>query len=164
MHKSTHSPRVWKYERATEEPQTRAEFINRTRFDGPNGCWLWTGTLNEGGYGLFHFNRDGLHRHLLAHRLALHLSGRPVPQDKVVDHLCRNRQCVNPDHLEIVDTLTNVMRGNGYFAVNARKTHCRHGHLLEGDNVRWGISRRTGGPTRDCRACETRRRRSRTAA
>lgn len=159
MKKSTHSPRVWKYERSAADPSTRSAVINRTNFAAPNGCWEWTGTLSPEGYGILGFNRHGVSRKLLAHRLALHLAGRPVPEDKVVDHLCRNRKCIRPEHLEIVAITENVMRGEGYFARNARKTHCPQGHVYSGDNVYLYISK-LGNPARSCRACAEHRRKT----
>lgn len=72
----------------------------------------------------------------MAHRLAYSDIHGEIPKPLVVDHLCRNRRCVNPDHMEVVDIRTNVMRGEGAGAKHSRKTHCQHGHELSGDNLR----------------------------
>ncbi len=64
----------------------------------------------------------------MAHRIFYTLFKGDVPEDMALDHLCRNRRCVNPDHLEIVTLVENVMRGQSQHAINARKTHCKHGH------------------------------------
>lgn len=71
-----------------------------------------------------------------------------------IDHLCRNRACFNPDHLEQVTNQTNILRGEGATATNARKTHCIRGHELVGTNL---IASRTNG--RSCRICRNERRR-----
>lgn len=162
MSNASHAPRTWKYERAAAEPTMRAHVINRTSFDGPGGCWEWQGTRRENGYGVVSYVRDGVTRRLLAHRLALHLAGRPVPESMTVDHLCRNRACLNPDHLEVVSLVINVMRGDGFYAMNARKTHCAHGHEFTPENT--GTRTTKAGTARYCKACVRMRQKQRRAA
>jgi hypothetical protein len=72
-----------------------------------------------------------------------------LPDELTIDHLCRVRACCNPDHLEPVSVAVNILRGEGPAALNARKTHCQHGHPLNASNVRV----ETGG-LRRCRACQ----------
>lgn len=146
-------PNVTKYQRAADDPHTWARMVNTTNFDGPNGCWLWGGSKTPDGYGIFTYTFTSISRTLLAHRLALHIVGRPVPGHLSVDHLCRNHGCVNPDHLEPVTPAVNSLRGNGYYAVNARKTHCVHGHEFSPENTAVYTSARTGRPYRVCRTC-----------
>jgi hypothetical protein len=120
-------------------------------------CWPWQGARLPKGYG--HFGWRG--RTQYAHRFAYTLAHGVIPDGLVIDHLCRNPSCVNPAHLEAVTTRENVLRGVGFCAVNAVKTHCAHGHPYSDDNTR----RR--GTWRDCRACHTiqeRERRHRRAA
>jgi hypothetical protein len=94
-------------------------------------CWLWTGSKVEG-YGKLKV--EGAYK--LAHRLVFECHGGPIAHGMQLDHLCRVRHCVNPSHLEQVTQTVNIMRGMSPIAINARKTHCSHGHLLEGGNVR----------------------------
>ncbi len=71
-----------------------------------------------------------------AHRWIYQYMVGEIPEGWTIDHLCRNTSCVNPDHLEAVTHKENVLRGFGPTALNARKTHCKNGHLLDGDNLK----------------------------
>lgn len=103
----------------------------------PNsGCWIWLGPLNKKGY-----PQNARHRQMYT----LHKG--PIPKGLELDHLCRVRCCVNPDHLEPVTTKVNILRGEGNAAINARKTHCIHGHSLEDAYV----NKKKGH--RKCREC-----------
>jgi hypothetical protein len=97
-----------------------------------SGCWLWTGYLAGGnGYGGITIEN----RQCLAHRVVYELLVGPIPEGMELDHLCRNRCCVNPDHLEVVTKKENVLRGIGLSAQNARKTHCKNGHIFDEVNT-----------------------------
>lgn len=104
------------------------------------GCWEWLGRHDRDGYSRFGSG--------LAHRFVLGLVGRSVPTGLTVDHLCRNRGCVNPDHLDVVSLQENIRRGEGIQAKNARKTHCVHGHPFTRENT---YIRPNGD--RKCRRC-----------
>lgn len=107
------------------------------------GCWEWTGALSIGGYGVIPARPCAIY----AHRCAYQLLVGPVPDGLELDHLCRNRKCVNPAHLEPVTHRENVLRGLRGRMV----THCPHGHEYTPDNLYWHHGRR------ECRTCVLRR-------
>lgn len=115
-------------------------FSEKYVLDEEAGCWLWTGAIDLVGYGRI---GEGGHngRTLLAHRVAYEHAVGPIPDGLTLDHLCRVRHCVNPDHLEAVTMGENVLRGDNPPAANARKTHCIRGHDLT-DAVRDKMGRR----------------------
>lgn len=97
------------------------------------GCWNWTATKPDA-EGYIRLTRG--RRRYWAHRLSYEQHVGPIPEGLVIDHLCRNHGCVNPDHLEPVTSRTNVVvRGFNVTADNARLTHCRRGHPLSGENL-----------------------------
>src|SRR2546426_1120746 len=93
-------------------------------------CWNWTGSGNMKGYGKFEANGK-LH---LAHRIAYTLMKGTIPEGLTIDHLCRNRGCVNPEHLEVVSAKENILRGTSPVAIHAKQTRCIHGHSFSGAN------------------------------
>lgn len=126
----THEQRFWTKVRKTE------------------GCWLWQGP-SRNGYGLFACWDGTVSRATGAHRYSYQLARGPIPDDLVIDHLCRTPLCVNPDHLEPVSRGENVLRGIGSAARNLRKTHCVKGHEFTEENTR--VNKRGH---RACRACD----------
>jgi hypothetical protein len=94
-------------------------------------CWEWNGGMHRKGYGVF-WDGSKLRK---AHRYSYELFRGAIAIGLTLDHLCRNRKCVNPDHLEPVTNRVNIMRGEGIASRNARKTHCLRGHPLEGKNL-----------------------------
>lgn len=119
------------------------------------GCWLWRTAGSAHGYG--QFRRADEIVPVLAHRHAYELFKGPIPHGYQVDHLCRVRRCVNPEHLEAVTGAVNTQR-----AAQA-KTHCIHGHLYVGENI--GVTSTGGGRiARYCRVCKRDRSKKRQAA
>lgn len=113
------------------DPRLPASFWRRVRVS-ESGCWEWAGARTANGYGRL---RPG-GRHVYAHRFAYEGLVGPIPEGLSLDHLCRVRHCIRPGHTEATTHRTNVRRGIGPTAVNARKTHCsRGGHPLFGDNL-----------------------------
>lgn len=96
-----------------------------------SGCWVWHGSMTNKGYGVYQSNRV----RRTAHRIAFETFYGPIPGRLVIDHLCRNRACVNPLHLEPVTAGENTLRGYGTGGINARKTHCKRGHILSKENI-----------------------------
>lgn len=116
-----------------------------------DGCWNWTAALSVGGYGRFNVETVfGRQRLVQAHRFSYELLIGPIPKGLQIDHLCRNRKCVNPTHLEPVTIRENILRGEGFSATNAVATHCLRGHVLAGENMR----RVNGDGSRRCRQCD----------
>lgn len=111
------------------DPLTR--FWSKVDTSG-DGCWLWGGVTGSAGYGSVYI--DG--RQVAVHRFAYELLVGPIPTGMQLDHLCRVRHCVRPDHLEPVTLAENVLRGVGTSAVNARKTHCKRGHEFTPENTK----------------------------
>jgi hypothetical protein len=96
------------------------------RFTVGDGCWEWSGSRSAAGYGNVWV--DGRQRY--AHRVMYELLVGPIPAGLQIDHLCRNRSCVNPGHMEPVTSKENTLRGNSMSARHARQTECPHGHSL----------------------------------
>ena len=107
-------------------------------------CWVWQGATYLGYGRLRHRN----FKTCKAHRIVYQLLCGNIPDNLTIDHLCRNRSCVNPAHLEPVDFLENLRRGTGVGVVNAAKTHCARGHEYTGRNTYFDRLN-----NRHCRTC-----------
>ena len=121
------------------------------RVDKTGGCWKWTGAINSWGYG--QFGTKG--KFIRAHRFAYELIKGEIPPGLVLDHLCGNRSCVNPDHLEAVTQRVNAFRSNCITTQNLRKTHCPSGHPYNESNA---LIQKSGW--RMCRICHYRHNKS----
>ena len=112
--------------------RTISDLINAKAIKLENGCLVWTGKINEKGYGAV--KREG--KTWRAHRLSyLDFYGH-LDKNLTIDHLCKNRSCVNPLHLEQVTQRENVYRGNGLAAVARLKTRCLRGHEFNAGNTK----------------------------
>lgn len=115
-----------------------------------NGCWDWIGARNSDGYGMYYQGN----RKFRAHRVVYEATRGLIPPGLEPDHLCRNRACVNPWHIDLVTHAENVRRGISPPAALGRRTHCSKGHALSGDNLDMRRGRLTTRvPQRQCRAC-----------
>ena len=135
-----------------------------TKPDGEDGCWLWTGSATQDGYGRFAWQGQRWY----AHRVAYEAFVEPIPEGFYIDHLCRTPPCCNPAHLEAVTPSTNAVRADGHrWQINVAKTHCIHGHEFTPENTYNPPGRRRssdGQATRNCIECKreaTRRYRAR---
>ena len=135
------------------EPRRKAQFIPladrlwaKVDFLGPNGCWLWTGAVDGRGYG--HVG-NGTGRNIKAHRLSYELKCGPIAEGLTIDHRCRTKRCVNPEHLEAVTGLENIRR-----YVDSQ-TACKNGHEWTDESTYWYRGHRS------CRPCHAIRERER---
>lgn len=115
--------------------------------DQTDTCWTLR-KVGTNGYGSVRV--DG--RTVLAHRYSYEIHVGPIPEGLVIDHLCKNKGCIRPDHLEPVTQRENVMRGDGPSAANAAKDNCSNGHAFD---IFWTTAR--GQAKRDCSACRSER-------
>lgn len=131
-------------------------FWARVCVASPDECWLWTGSISDGGYGRLTFGG----RQRYAHQWCYELNIGPIPDGLVIDHLCHNadrdcieerrcphRRCCNPAHLEATTMAENLRRGNGLIGQNNRKTHCKYGHEFTPENTAYNKG------WRQCRRC-----------
>lgn len=133
-------------------------FLSKVHFNTETGCWDWTAAKDSDGYGTFQYSHI-LSDHGHAYKFSYSFFVGQMPKGLQHDHLCRNRGCVNPFHLEPVTCRENLLRGQTSAAANARKTHCIAGHMFSPQNT-W-VSKQNG--SRHCKACLQRRDKERKA-
>jgi hypothetical protein len=131
------------------EPKDESRLWSKMDKEAPGGCWQWLGCLKNGGYGAFslHYKTYG------AHRFVYEFLVGPIPDGLQLDHLCRNRGCVNPAHLEPVTQQDNMLRGAAPAAQLAKQTHCKRGHPWTEENTQLYTSPKRNLPYRRCRIC-----------
>ena len=141
-------------------------FLKKVEIDD-SGCWVWKGAKVSGGYGSLMIRG----KYFSSHRYSYEVHKSPIPKGLHLDHLCRNRACCNPDHLEPVTQRENNLRGERFtpeaiaeFKQIGREsclrnnqkrkeqTHCKRGHSLEDAHV-YKHTRNNGGTYRMCRHC-----------
>lgn len=125
-------------------PEDLGRFRAKVVHAGPDACWEWTGARSTAGYGYCWFGG----KTQSAHRVAYLIARGPIPAGLHIDHLCRNRGCVNPAHMEAVEPGENTRRGMSPGAVSVRMNRCRRGHEFTPENTYT-----TPGGQRMCREC-----------
>jgi len=138
-----HRPDISWLRPLTKGGERRPSFV-----ESVTGCWIWQGHVNNGGYPQTKIGRKS-HR---AHRVFYEHFVGAIPEGMTLDHLCGNRKCVNPAHLEPTTIRDNTMRSNSISAINARKTHCIWGHSD------WVAREAPYENQRRCRACRAAKR------
>ncbi len=130
-------------------------FWDKVDLLAPNGCWVWTGARTGGGYG--HLQTGGVDgKSRGAHVVAYELLRGVIEEGLQLDHLCRNRACVNPAHLEPVTASQNMRRA---IRMKPTDTHCIYGHEMTEENTGWATSQRGHKPFRKCLTCAKKRNR-----
>lgn len=122
---------------------TEADFWRKVDKEAPNGCWQWLGSQGAKGYAQWHIAGKIIY----VHRYAYNVLVGEIPPELIIDHLCRNRSCVNPEHIELVTQRENILRGIGLAAQGSVATHCPQGHPYDDQNTYIYQGRRY------CRAC-----------
>lgn len=131
-------------------PTLADRFFKRVEKNGEGGCWIWIGAVQLNGYGVIPKGPHGTGNHL-AHRASWFLHYGEIPDGLVIDHLCRNKKCVNPFHLRVCTQRENVLCGISLSAKNAIKVMCDNGHTLDDC---YPIKSLNGNKSRKCRVCQ----------
>lgn len=148
------TPAHWNTE-APDPEEWRRRIAAKSARDDVTGCIVFTGRLDRYGYGIFIISQNPRRRQTGAHRAAWLAERGPIPLGMMLDHLCRNRACVNVDHMEVVTAKVNTKRGLAGTWVRPLKTHCKYGHEFTPENTAIRRTDRRGGTgvTRQCLSC-----------
>jgi hypothetical protein len=120
--------------------------LSKIKIDKNTGCWNWTAALDGDGYGQIKIRKIRISP-LRAHRVSYEAFVCEIPTDRQLDHLCRNRKCINPEHLELVTCKENIRRNPRIVA-----NECRKGHKLTDENTYY--SRKGNSTVRSCKICK----------
>lgn len=137
---------------ATRRPYADVRWLQERVVVSVNGCWLWRNGLDSNGYGVVRTSAS----RTPAHRYVYEALVGAIPKKLQLDHLCRQRRCVNPDHLQPVTQQENILRGTSPAAIAARQNSCIHGHPFTGSNLFIDSA-----GFRRCRTCQRQRDRRR---
>jgi hypothetical protein len=123
-----------------------------------NGCWVWNKHITANGYSQISTGSRVTHslQNRSGHRVSYEVFVGPLIEGMQIDHLCRNRACVNPDHLEQVTPRENIHRSDAVYKRLMAKTHCPKGHLYDEKNT-YRSKSPSGGFTRSCITCRINR-------
>lgn len=114
--------------------ENHESFFKYIRVESDNDCWVWTGIRDARGYGLFYVEKSQYKSHRVS--FSIFKSDEPLDLYLVIDHICRNKSCVNPSHLRQVTRKINALENNiSLMAANIRKTHCKWGHEFTDSNT-----------------------------
>jgi hypothetical protein len=136
------------------DDKAQARFWIKVDRKGPDDCWEWKASRSPKGYG--YFGISSIKRSpFLAHRISFIIANGAIEEGLFIDHKCRNRGCVNPNHLRQVTPFINTMENSMALpALNVAKTHCPHGHEYTPENTKISMNgKRRGTPSRLCRTC-----------
>ena len=132
---------------------TRALVMDISRFfshvEKTTTCWIWKGCIGTTGYGCC----DKKYGDYYAHRASYKIAKGNIPYKLQIDHLCKNKKCVNPEHLEAVTQRENIRRGESISTINARRTSCDYGHQFTEQNTFFRPSW-NGVWYRSCKKCK----------
>lgn len=112
-------------------PASISRIFAKITIDHDTSCWNWTGSTTTNGYGNVRVNKTGYRTHRLIYAwLVKDIPGGKGKNIPVLDHICNNRLCCNPAHLQLISDRENILKGNGATAKKSRQIHCKNGHIL----------------------------------
>jgi HNH endonuclease len=130
-------------------------FLKKVRFNEDSFCWEWIGSKDWFGYGKMIIELKSYY----AHRISYEIFNGKIGDNLVIDHLCKNKSCLNPEHLEATSRAENTRRGTGFAGKNRQKEFCPKGHKLDKENLNsWDLKRGKRG----CEECRQIRQKTRT--